>query len=436
MNNKYFLSLKGSFFKYFSASLFSAVVGMLMNKYYTYAFSLEEYGVLSLYLTFIIYLQSYITFSMDSSWGRLYFDFKENRKAFFSTVINFSLVAILFWMVVLFVVQDYIIGILGGNVTIYWMSIGVVIITAIVKIWNLLATLENDASLVREQTVVQTLINNVVAVIFIQFNYGIVSRMVGNVCGGLVNSYFYITRLSKKKYFEYGLEFKSNIFRKLTPFYFATFFNTAIIGALSYCDRVLLNAYHGAENVGLFSIAVLIGQGISLISESCSMALYPTIINKLSENYDEGIQQLKKLDNLFLGVYIMIFVISYFLKDVFVIIFANESYLGASRVIPLMVLSYIIGALYKNVLGILSFHKIVWAVSFLGICSYLFSALLNFVIIPIDAEKGAALAFLLGTLVYSFLVHLRARKYYFKLPYIFYKHFLILLIGVLVYKIN
>ena len=373
-----------------------------MNKYYTYSFSLEEYGMLSLYLTFIKYLQSYITFSMDSSWGRLYFDFKENRKAFFSTVINFSVGAILFWMVVLFVVQDYIIGMLGGNTLIYWMAVGVVIMTAGLKIWNILATLEDDASLVREQTIIQTIINNIVAVVLIQFNFGIVSRMIGSVIGGIVNSYYYLKKLTFRGFLEYGLYYDKNILKRLSPFYLATFFNTTIIGALSYCDRILLNSYHGAAQVGLYSVGVMIGQGLALISESCSLALYPSIISNLDYNYNEGIKQLKKVDNVFWLFYGLIFIIVFCFKDILVLIFANNAYLSVSEVVPLIVLGYIIGALYKNVLGVLSFHKIVWTVSVLGIISYIISALINYILIPEYAEKGAALAFIFGNLIYSF----------------------------------
>lgn len=432
-NNNYITSLKGSFGKYFSATIFSAIVGMLMNKYYTYAFTVEEYGVLSLYLTFITYLQSIITFSMDSSWGRLYFDYKDKKKNFFSTVINFSLVSISFWMIVLAFAQEYIQNILGGTTAIYWCSIIAVSILAFVKICNLLSTLENEATLVRSQTMLQSILNNLVAVIFILLNFGIISRIIGNVWGSLCNLFFYIKHLRKKDYLQYGFSFDKSIFSKLQPFFLSTFFNTTVIATLSYMDRVLLNTYHGAAQVGIYSIGVLIGQGISMVSEACSMALFPAIINNLSDNYTEGILQLKKMDNIFWVIYMLLFIAVFFSKELLVLIFSNDNYLTASGIIPLVVLGYISGALYKNVMGVLSYHKIVWKVSLLGIVAYAIGAYINFLLIPDYAEKGAALALLLSSLTYSFFLHYMSRKYYFGIVYIVVRHFIIGILGLLLF---
>lgn len=432
-NNNYITSLKGSFGKYFSATVFSAVVGMLMNKYYTYAFTVEEYGILSLYLTFIVYLQSIITFSMDSSWGRVYFDFKDKKKIFFSTVINFSLISILFWMLVLAFAQEYIQNILGGTISIYWCSIVAVSILAFVKICNSLAMLENEASLVRSQTIIQSIVNNITSVFFIWLNFGIVSRVMGNILGGVCNLYYYVRQLRGKGYLAYGIIFDRVIFKKLQPFFLSTFLNTTVIATLSYADRVLLNSYHGAAQVGIYSLGVLIGQGISLISEACSMALFPAIINNLTNNYHEGIIQLKKTDNVFLLLYGLIFIFIFLAKDILVLIFSNEHYLEASAVVPLITLGYISGALYKNVSGVLSYHKIVWEVAFAGILAYAIGAVLNYLIIPIYAERGAALAFLISMIIYSFLQHYLARKYYFGIKYIIFRHLAMVVLGVSIF---
>ncbi len=432
-DNYYFISLKTSFGKYFSATVFSAVLGMMMNKYYTYVFSVEEYGIMSLYLTFILYLQSVITFSMDSSWGRLYFEYKDEKKAFFSTVINFSILAIIFWLVVLLCFQENIQTILGGSTAIYWCAILTVIILAFVKICNLLSTLENEAALVRSQTVLQSVLNNLIAVFFIWLNFGIISRIIGNVWGSLCNLVFYINHLRKKDYLQYGFSFDRVIFSKLQPFFISFFFNTTVIATLSYMDRVLLNTYHGAAQVGIYSVGVLIGQGISMVSESCSMALFPAIINSLNDNYTEAIIQLKKTDNIFWGIYMLVFIAVFWAKDFLVLIFSNESYLAASGIIPLVVLGYISGALYKNVIGVLSYHKIVWKVSLVGIMAYALGAGINFLLIPDYAEKGAALALLLSVLTYSLLLHYLARKYYFRGTYIIVRHVIIGMLGVVLF---
>lgn len=432
-NNNYVASLRDSFGKYFSATVFSAVVGMVMNKYYTYVFTVDDYGILSLYLTFIAYLQSVISFSMDSSWGRLYFDYKDRKKEFFSTVINFSLMAILFWIVVLAVFQEYIQNILGGTIAIYWCSIVAVSILSFVKICNSLAMLENEASLVSSQTIIQSIVNNTTSVLFIWLNFGIVSRIIGNVWGGACNLYYYVSRLKGKGHLVYGLIFDKVIFNKLQPFFLSTFFNTTVIASLSYADRILLNSYHGAAQVGIYSLGILIGQGISLISEACSMALFPAIINNLSENYHEGIIQLKKTDNIFLLLYGLIFILIFLVRDILVLIFSNEQYLEASAIVPIITLGYISGALYKNVSGVLSYHKIVWKVAVAGIFAYAIGALLNYYIIPIYAERGAALAFLFSVVIYSFFQHFLARNYYFGIKYIIFRHLAMIVLGVSIF---
>jgi len=434
-DNPFINALINSFGKYFSATVFSAIVGMLMNKYYTNIFSVEDYGVLSLYLTFILYLQTYIAFSLDSSWSRLYFEYRNQKKEFFSTIINFSICSIIFWIIILFIFESYIQKILGGSNTMYWGAICVVIVGVLVKIFNILATLENQASLVRAQTVLQTVCNNVFAILMIFFNAGILSRIIGNFLGYMANAVCYLHALKKCMLFEYGIIFNKKIFVNICPFFLSLFFNTAVISTLSYFDRILLNSYHGAYTVGIFSLGVLIGQGISMISEACAKALFPTIINSLDENYGTGIKQLKKLDNMFLMVYFFMFVGIYCLRDILVIVFANESYLAASRVIPLVVLGYITGALYKNVSGVLLYHKFMWYISVSGIVAYCISAFVNYILIPVDAEKGAAFALLLGNLLYSLFLHIRVRKFYFNLAYVLCRHIFILSVGIILYVV-
>src|SRR5690349_14858945 len=76
--------------RYFAGTAITAVIGLVMNKYYTRIFMPEEYGVLALYLVFIKYIQTIISLNMDSGSTRVYFDYKgEQRNEYLSTIFWF-----------------------------------------------------------------------------------------------------------------------------------------------------------------------------------------------------------------------------------------------------------------------------------------------------------------------------------------------------------
>lgn len=402
--------------KYLSASAFSAIVGMLMTKYYTQVFEPAEFGVLSLYILLFQYMQNLIAFTIDSSAQRVYFDYDDKeKKQFLGTVLIFMMISALFWVFVSLLFKDIFIFWFGGNNLIFIVTIISTVLWAFVNFFNRISYNLYLSKLVFSQTTLQTILNHGMSFILISFCYmGVLGRQLGQGIAFAINLLFYRRSLKELGYLvaEYTLRF--DILKRIFYFSFPALCTTVLLATFSYLDRVFLKYYHGNSEVGIYSLGVIVGQGMSLVVEAVSLAVFPSLMKQLKINYEDGIKKIKKFDLIFCSILIIISIILFFLRDIIVLILSNPKYLQAGLVMPFIIFSYVMNGFYKNVSSVLSFHNVVWIFPILSTVSFGLSAIANYLLIPRFHEIGAAYSNFIGMFFYSFTIHIAGSKYYFK----------------------
>lgn len=419
--------------RYFSASLLTALLGLVVNKYFTVIFSIEKYGELSIYLTVILYLQGWMALGVESAWQRCYFDYLDNKGVFLGTVVTFCAAFTGISSFVIVVIGDMVIDKIGGNECLLYLSVAIAAVGVYLKFINFLCINENISSLLQKQTMLQAIVSNGAAVGFILLGCGVWGILVAKLIAVVVNAYCFTKKLFIDQMFRLRLGIDWQVYRAVKPFAISFFLTAFITTSLSYLDRVLLVQYHGVTSVGLFSLGIYIGQGLNLITDAVISSVIPSFFRGLNNNYLSGIQQVKRFDCWWHIFLFMVFVLILFFKNEIVVLFSSCEYSAASVTLPMICLGYIAGAGYKVVINVLNYHKMVRLYPFIAGIAYVISAVINIQLVPYLAETGAAIAFFVGNLVYSFCLFFIARKVYVPFLYAIWYHFFLIGIAVIVF---
>jgi O-antigen/teichoic acid export membrane protein len=434
VNNPIFHAIVKHSPKYFGASIFNSILSLIMTKYYTKVFTPADYGVLALYLLFIQYLNLLIGFTWDSNTLRVYHDYSdsmEKRDKFFGTVLTFLIVSSTFWCIVLIFTQKFIILNLGGNKILYWISVIVSFFGVFVTIFNMTCINEKMSNLIFRQNISQSILSHAISFLYLYFvNITINIRIISQGISSLLNGFSYASTLIKRKIFSLNFSFDIKVFKNMNHFAIPAFLTAVISTSLSYIDRLLINHYHGASHVGIYSLGMSIGLMFSMAIEAISQAIFPVLMNGLKSNYEQSLRQIKKFDNLFwIGMLFISFCV-YFLKDDIIKLISNKNYSDSASVLLFIFLAYTCGGSYKLVSNILSFHRVVWIFPVISTISFGCSAILNFLLIPKYNERGAAFSFFCGAWIYAFIQQIIGIKYYHKWYVVFLFYIGILIIAI------
>lgn len=402
--------------RYAGVSLISGIVGVLMAKYYTFVFSPAQFGVLALYITLYRYMRNVIAFTVDASCHRVYFEYRDKeRPEFFGTVLIFISLGALGWFTASLFLRDFVVSHFGGDNTIYIITILVAIVAVYANFFERIGYDEHQSRLVFRQGLLHTLLNHGGSYLLIGLlKLGILGRQLGQMIAHAANAGFYMQALIRSGYVRLRPIFRIDIMRKVLHFAIPSFSTTVLVATFSYLDRIFLNYFHGAREVGIYSLAFMIGVGVNIIVEAVSMALFPSVMKELARDYMTNIRKLKQFDIVFCGGLVVIGVLIYVARDLIIALLSNRNYYQAASVLPFIAFGYVLGGFYKNVSNVLAFHNVVWFYPGLSVVSYGANAILNFTLIPRYHEVGAAYASFVGMFIYSLVIHLIARKYFYK----------------------
>lgn len=426
--------------RYLTASSINAGVGVLMNKYYTYVFSPAEFGVLALYVAFCQYLQNLLMLTIDGAAQRVYFEYKNVKiREFFGTIVLFSLGSLLFWFIIGMIIQQHVMQLLGGTSYMYYVTILLAFLITFTNFLARIANNENLSTLILKQGLLQTAVNHGGSFFLIGCaGTGLLGRQLGQLVAYCVSLFGYMVALMKTGIWQFAFTFRIEVFKRLAHFALPSFLSIVVVASLSYLDRVLLNYYHGAAQVGIYSLGLIIGQSLSLVIEAVGSALFPVFMRALEQNYEGGLNKIKQCDLLFCGSLFALGGIVFFLKDWLIAILSNQAYATAGAVIPYILAAYIAGGCYKSVAIILSFRGIVWFLPKLSAISFGIPAAMNFWLIPHYNEVGAAYSFFLSSFLYSAGMNYIGAPYYWKLSRVgvFYGAFFVIVTTYFIYQVG
>lgn len=400
--------------KYLTGSVITGGATLLMTKYYTSVFSTEEFGILAIYLLMFKYVSSLTSLNLDSSSSRFYFDYRETRRDEYLSTIFWLITAIAISVCFLaLLLMKYISGIIYENSEdIYIVTLIMGIASVYVSFLTRILYNEHRSSSVLKHSIFQTFANHTLSFIFIYFiNLGVFGRILGQCVGYILNITTLLKEFSSRDLFNIKVVFNRAMARETFVLAIPSMISMLLGVLFLYADRFFLKYYLGDSAVGIYSLGYMLGQSLSLIYEAVSQAILPKIFNDLNDNYNKSIRDLESFSYKYYATLIIVTILVSVSSPIIVSVFSNESYEGASGVMPFVMAGFMMGGIYKISSLVLGFHKIVWFYPFLSIASFGTNMLLNWILIPKYGMLGSAYASFSGIFIYSLVLQLMVRKY-------------------------
>ena len=422
---------------YSLSGLAGRFIGVFLVPVYTRIFSPDQYGVIDLISTFIVFLNILLILGLDSAVGRYYVDTenKGDKKLTASTTL-YSILAFSIVVVLLLILFSNKISILLFDTPVYSTILTVAL--ASVPFSILFASFQNllkwnyQPGLFAITSVGCLLIQASFVIYFVVFlKLGILGIYVGSLVTFIIFSGvgFWLTRSS------YTLNFSSRRLKELLYFGVPLIPLSLAHYIMTYSDRYFLNHFSGLHEVGLYGIGYKLASLISILLLGFQHAWGPFVYSTYKNKNAKQVFS-KTFDYVSIAICLGILALSLFSKEI-LLFFTTQEYIEAYKVVPLIMASiatYTLGGYFSVGIGIAkkNIHR-AWS----GGVAALTNLVLNYLLIPPLGMIGAATATIISFLVLGGILTLISQRYYYieyKFGVNFIMYFLTALIILIAYK--
>lgn len=407
-------ALKNTFY-YTIGSLVKATTSFLLLPLFANILGAEQYGILNLLQTFSSVLGVLMTFAIERSLFRLYYDYKteDDRICFLSTV--FWAITIISTAVVLMTIftGGYIVSYLGNVdvVKVLQPTVLYTFIFALINYSQILMQVEQKGLMFLRVSILLLAAYNILSLIFLlYFSRTVESLVCANLAANLIVlpfAYKYIKKYIKFR-FDY-LKFKA-IFKFSLPMFVAVVFSWVI----NMTDRFFIANLTNLSDAGIYSLASKFTQLAVLLCGAIFQSYGPMFYNFAnSKPYKDACNKLMPLNRLVtLFVCLIYFLIVAFSKPILNIFFSAE-YSHSIRFVYLLSLS----GIFVQQTGLLNMmvyqNKQTSIMSVIGILAGLLSMVFNVIFIPLYGSIAAGYVNLLVGFIIFIISYLIAKRNFF-----------------------
>ncbi|EFM11923.1 polysaccharide biosynthesis protein [Paenibacillus curdlanolyticus YK9] len=407
--------LKKDVFVYGPAIIIPALLGMVNIIVFTRVFDPSDYGQYAIVLSTILFVSTLITQWIQQSIQRYRPVYKESNG-----LIEFdrnlqSLLAMMTYGALLFLLLAPISKLLFGLNLILYLTVILIVITQMLFV--LMSTiLQSDyrAGEYRRFNLINAILKSALSLLIVFFvQKSTDSIFLGILLAQLIVLVPMMRTTGYKAIFSLRLTLQSKQFIKMFVQYGFPMIGWFIGNSLlNLVDRYMLGYYHSAQEVGIYTATYsVVSASIGLFCTPLLMAAHPIIMNTATTSDDKEIQR----------------IISVFSKVYLLIIFPIFIYL---TVVRSDVTSFLLGDEYQvgsSILPYMMFGLIMWNFGMYGhkgfeiknktrtmlmfvICCVVVNVGLNVLLIPKYAYHGAAIASTISLTVYPVCVYLFSSK--------------------------
>ncbi|MGL5053243.1 MAG: oligosaccharide flippase family protein [Cetobacterium sp.] len=368
---------------------------------FTRLLSVESFGIVSIYNTWLSILAIFICFQSHGSIGNARINYSEEEfEKYTSNIVLLSSVIFIFWIMIFILFKEKI-GVLLN------LSVYMIFIMLIQSFFNTIITLKSTIYIFEEKAKQKLIIsflniifNVIFSIIFIKYVYE-EKTYFGRIIGGAVPTialgiYFYID-VARKKIPRINLEHWKFCLTLTIPIIFHGL-SGVVLGS---SDRVMLQKYKGFYETGLYSLVYNFGMIISMIWGALNSAWVPWYYDNMKkENHDSIRNYSKNYLYLFTTLYVGFLMLS---PEVLKIM-APEKYWSSIGFLPLIVGGYYFNYLYSFSVNYEFYSKKTKYIAIATTGAAGVNFLLNLYFIPKYGGAGAASTTLISYLA-MFLFH-------------------------------
>lgn len=387
---------------YLSGDLFSKGINFLTIPIMTRILSTEDYGVLSIFTSLISIFTIFLGLSIESAIKRFYFEKKDEYKEMLGSNIVFLMI---YNVVVLLIVNIFADRILdNSNSKILLSAVLVAMLNVFFQI--LLANYQ-----VKQISIKFATLNAIKSVLIVVISILLILNINEKKYMGQVYAYLIITfvlfiyslfKLRKEsvfclkaKYIIYSLKFSI----PLIPSVLSSML-------LTYCDRLMIQDLVDIASAGLYSFAYNVSMILQVIIQAINRSWNPVFFDLYTKKKYNNINILaKKLSKL---LFVIALILILFVREI-ILILADEKYMEALNVVPIVLLSYVFVFLYTLYFQYNSYYKKTSIISLYSIVTLIINVILNYMFIPKYGYIMAAYTTLVSYIILFLLYYMNAK---------------------------
>ena len=394
---------------------------------YTRYLSVEEFGLLDLYITMSIILYIVLEMQMQSGFMRSYYEKQKENKLdeLLGTVLKYYFIVFIFF--VSFVMGLLLLGIDSKYLLFEYLFPIVLFILPkqIFDLNNIMMRMEHQAKNFLFFNVAYVFFIaslGIFLVVFIQSSVEMIlwSMAIGNIVFGI---------LAFKNLIKY-IPLKLNLFHFKEVFYYGAPIVPAVIGtwAMSAIGRFIITENMTLEDLGIYSLALKIGMIFLIFVEAFRLAWNPFVVKKYGES--NATEVFAKALNYYVIIGLFIVSLIYLSSPLLIKILATDKYISALDVIPILLMAYF----WQGAINIIAvgngWVRKTYLNSIGSLSGGIFVLIITYYYINILGIKAAAIAQLIGFIV-SFFVTIYFAQRNVRIKFSFYTIFLGIMISII-----
>lgn len=405
---------------YSLGSILPQAVGFILIPLYTKYLSPSEFGIVNSMLVIQVFLAIFLTFTLEKSILRLYYDYKteEEKKIFISSIFKGILLCTLITLGFVFVFSNKI-QLIFSDIEFYPYYI-IAILTSVFMTFNLVPKsyyrLKQNAKKYITLSITEFLLSTGLVIWFIVFKQeGALGMLSGKMYAFLFLLPVYVFIMREFIFTKFDIVMLKNGFSFSLPIV-PTMLAAWILGQ---ADRIFIANYFSLNDVGIYAMSQRLASLVTIFSSSFMLSYHPLFFEVANSDEQESAKKkLGRYNHIFiLTIMLFSFAIVFFSKEL-VLIFLNSRYHSAYLYIPVISLSYFIGSVSSIIIGVFyQQSKKMKADMTLGIIGACFTLLTLFIFVKPFGITGAIWAALISSLFIFLSGYIYTKKKCYFIPF-------------------
>jgi O-antigen/teichoic acid export membrane protein len=362
---------------YISAEVLTKGLAFITLPIFTRLMSPDEYGVLSVFVSFTGILAIIFGFGIRGAIGRYYYEDTDDFFEYFSSNFWFVLSASIGLTVLVIIFRDEIYNFLNIPYGMIYIALGITIPQVIYQLYQAYLTASRNSKKVATLNVTYALVSTILAItiMYQMSDERYFAKAIGQAVGvilmfGITLWYLndHIKFNVEKKHLKYSLVFGLPIVVHLLS-----------QNILNTFDQIIINQLVGRRETGLYSVAYKIGMIQNIISMGILKSWTPIFYEKLNENKISDINELAKKYGLIISFVAMGLI--FFSKEVITVL-VDKEYHEALILIPIIIVSYFFFFMYAMYVNYAFYQKKTKKIALFTIIAGGVNIGLNYLFIP------------------------------------------------------
>lgn len=377
-------------------------ISFLTIPFFTWFLKPNDFGIVSLFVTFENLLIIIIGMNLQSAVVRYFYDYKGDLSK-----IN-SVLLIIFMNAIVIVLLYTLISI--STPVKFFIDQRLVVLLFTTAFFQICAQFyfevlraQNKAFSFASLSVIMTIINNIGAVLLLFFIksdvvfWRILMITSSSLVVGLISIIYFFTNFRvcfNKKVLTYFIKFAL----PLIPFVLSSLI-------LHFSDRIMISIYFSDYEVGIYSLAYNIASMVYMISIALNRAYLPYFMENAEKSDKINIYIVKSM-----RIFTIFYIGFLLIYDLIIILFTSSEYLNSIRIIPAISIGYLFFYVYSLYSANIYYFKKNIILTYATIIASVVNLILNFALIPVIGYEVAALTTSIAYLILLIFIYIYDRK--------------------------